>query len=166
MRKLSRGYALSTQRRSYDSTMRFEKTASCENLRTVPFAVNDGLTFSTSVGHGGLKCGACHGDPHTQHTRVVWDCYPLPQECNTEPEGPHGMHLVGQDWVRAHGLQVDENGAVGLRRMPWRRWTWNRSLPESSPIATSRQSSDKKQFAKGAAIGCYSCHADSSLNDQ
>ncbi len=76
------------------------------------FAINSGKTYETSIGHGGLKCAACHGDPHTQHTRVAWDCNQCHKVQMPKPEGPHGMHLAGDNWIRSHGLQVDENGAA------------------------------------------------------
>jgi len=76
------------------------------------FAINKGEAYETSRGHGGLKCAACHGDPHTQHRRVAWDCNQCHKVQTPKPEGPHGMHLAGDSWVRSHGLQVDENGAA------------------------------------------------------
>jgi len=124
------------------------------------FAVNPGKTFDTSLGHGGLKCGACHGDPHTQHTRIVWDCYQCHKVQLPKPEGPHGMHPAGQNWVEAHGLQVDENGTatcIACHGMD-RRGT---VLSEAFVDRNFKTKFGPKKFAKGTAIGCYSCHSQS-----
>jgi hypothetical protein len=121
------------------------------------FVVNQGGTYNTSVGHGGLKCAACHGDPHTQHTRVAWDCIQCHKMQLPKSEGPHGMHLAGESWVRAHGLQVDENGAASCTGChgPDGRGT---VLSQAFADRTFDTKFGRKQFAKGTAVGCYSCH--------
>lgn len=141
--------------------LRFDNLLDGEVERKPPentFAVNQGGVYKTSVGHGGLKCGACHGDPHTQHTRVTWDCMRCHKVQLPKAEGPHGMHLAGESWVRAHGLQVDENGAASCTGChgPDGRGT---VLSQVFADRTFNTKFGKKQFAKGTAVGCYSCHA-------
>ena len=121
------------------------------------FAVNAGKTYDTSVGHGGLKCESCHGDPHTQHTRVVWDCYHCHKVQLPKPEGPHGMHIAGQNWVGEHGMQVDENGASGCAGCHGSDGKGT-VLSQAFADRNFKTKFGRKQFAKGAAIGCPSCH--------
>lgn len=127
------------------------------------FAVNSAKTYTTSLGHGGLKCTACHGDPHQQpHMKLTWDCAQCHKVAPTKPDGPHGMHPAGQNWVRAHGLQVDENGAsacIGCHGPDGRGTVLSQTFAERS-LDTKF---GLKHFAKGAAIGCYSCHAASNV---
>jgi len=124
------------------------------------FAINSGKTYETSIGHGGLKCAACHGDPHTQHTRVAWDCNQCHKVQMPKPEGPHRMHLAGDNWIRSHGLQVDENGAATCVAC---HGTDGHGTVLSQTFAdrTFNTKFGRKQFAKGTAVGCYSCHSSS-----
>ena len=126
------------------------------------FAINKGETYETSRGHGGLKCAACHGDPHTQHRRIAWDCNQCHKVQIPKPEGPHGMHLAGDSWIRSHGLQVDENGAAACVAC---HGTDGHGTVLSQVFADRSFNTKfgKKNFTKGTAIGCYSCHAENKL---
>ena len=126
------------------------------------FALNKGETYETSKGHGGLKCAACHGDPHTQHERVAWDCNQCHKVQTPKPEGPHGMHLAGDNWIRSHGLRVDEIGAatcVACHGADGHGTVLSQVFADRS-FSTKL---GKKKFAKGTAVGCYSCHAENKL---
>ena len=128
------------------------------------FAVNKGETYGTSTGHGGLKCAACHGDPHTQHRRVAWDCNQCHKVQMPKPEGPHGMHLAGDNWIRSHGLRVDEIGAatcVACHGSDGHGTVLSQVFADRS----FNTKFGKKKFAKGTPIGCYSCHAENKLSD-
>ncbi len=126
------------------------------------FAINKGETYETSTGHGGLKCAACHGDPHTQHRRVAWDCNQCHKVQMPKPEGPHGMHLAGDNWIRSHGLRVDEIGAATCVAC---HGTDGHGTMLSQVFADRSFNTKfgKKKFAKGTPIGCYSCHAENKL---
>jgi len=126
------------------------------------FAVNQGIPYDASVGHAGLKCEACHGDPHTQHTRVVWDCYHCHKVQLPGTQGPHGMHIAGQDWVNQHGLQVDENGAAGCAGCHGSDGKGT-ILSQAFANRNFKTKFGRKQFAKGMAIGCHSCHSPSQI---
>jgi formate-dependent nitrite reductase cytochrome c552 subunit len=90
---------------------------------------------------------------------VVWDCTQCHKMQLPKPEGPHGMHLVGQDWVRAHGLQVDESGAaacIGCHGSDGHGTVLSQTFADRS----FNTKFGNKKFAKGTAIGCYSCHSE------
>jgi hypothetical protein len=71
--------------------------------------------------------------------------------------GPHGMHLIGQQWVQAHGDYADNNGTAACQNChgsDYKGTYISRALGNRS-FTTDNGS---KQFARGTQIGCYSCH--------
>ncbi len=75
--------------------------------------------YRFSKGHGDLQCSACHGSPHAiypandadnlvsisiqGHTGTIAQC----NACHTTTPktttgGPHGMHPIGNEWVKDH----------------------------------------------------------------
>jgi len=125
------------------------------------FGVSDGTRYTLATGHGGLQCEVCHGEPHYEpHMKLVAgcaDCHDVPP--NTTDGGPHGLHPVGEPWVKAHGLVVDETGVATC--LPChgkdRRGT---ALSRTLSDRDFKTSYGEKRFPRGTEIGCYSCHAD------
>ncbi|HZT28708.1 MAG TPA: hypothetical protein VFA33_02405 [Bryobacteraceae bacterium] len=123
------------------------------------FGVPLNLRYAQATGHGGLKCVTCHGEPHQQpHARVLADCAPCHQKVDTIEGGPHGLHPLGEQWIAAHGLAVDEAGAAACRKC---HGTDERGTVLSRAQAERRFQTryGEKRFARGTPIGCYSCHA-------
>ena len=129
--------------------------------------------YRFSKGHGKLQCEACHGATHaiypahkadniasTQiqgHSGTVGECSACHANVpNTITGGPHGMHPVGQSWVKGHEDVAENNpaqckvchGADYRGSNLSKTWT-NRSF--STEWGT-------KKFTKGHKVSCYDCH--------
>ena len=139
----------------------------------VPAAGLDLYRFS--FGHGGLECESCHGSTHAEypsshlndnlqtirlqgHAGVLSECTAChPSVPSSTTGGPHGLHPIGQSWVSAHGDRA-EGGRAGQCRtchgMDYRGTVLSRAQMSRS----FRVEDSTKTFAKGAVIGCYSCH--------
>jgi hypothetical protein len=101
----------------------------------------DNIASKSIQGHSGTigECGACH-------TRVP----------NTTTGGPHGMHPVGQSWVRGHEHVAERNSAQckvchgsNYRGTDLSKTWTNRSFSTEW---------GQKNFAKGHKVSCYDCH--------
>jgi hypothetical protein len=130
--------------------------------------------YRFSRGHGKLQCEACHGSTHAiypaheadnkvsmaiqGHTGTVAEC----SSCHTKvPKtttgGPHGMHPVGQSWVKNHEDIAEDNPAQckvchgSDYRGSNLSKTWTDRTLDAEEFGT-------KKFAKGHKVGCYDCH--------
>ena len=83
--------------------------------------------YRFSKGHGGLKCEACHGATHAiyptshendnilavslqGHAGTIAECSVCHESVpQTDHGGPHGMHTIGQDWVKGHEHYAEKN---------------------------------------------------------
>ncbi len=133
--------------------------------------VSGSSLFRASRGHGGVFCPACHGAPHaivpsrdasdnaqniamTGSPGVVGDCVPCHgSDPSTTTGGPHGLHPVGQSWVRSHE-HAGKSGCANchgadLHGGPLSAMLADRSL--STEFGT-------KSWWRGLQVGCYSCH--------
>ncbi len=129
--------------------------------------------YRFSTGHGKLQCEACHGATHaiypahqadniasTQiqgHSGTIGECSACHTNVpNTITGGPHGMHPVGQSWVRGHEHVAERNaqqctvchGADYRGSNLSKTWT-NRSFSTEW---------GQKNFTKGHKVSCYDCH--------
>lgn len=137
----------------------FETNGSVRKPTDKTFAVNPGKTYSTSTGHGGLKCTECHGDAHsTPHMKLIADCAHCHASHKDIFSGPHGMHPVGEIWVMAHALQVDENGpseCIGCHGSDGRGTLLSQAFADRAFDTKF----GRKHVSKGTPVGCYLCHA-------
>ncbi len=129
--------------------------------------------YRFSRGHGGLQCAACHGDTHGEwpsaepndnvqsqqlqgHTGPLIECV----ACHTTTPatisgGPHGMHPVGQEWIRGHAregqstVQCQACHGRDLRGTALSAMLADRTLDARGT----------KKLWRGFQIGCYNCHA-------
>jgi hypothetical protein len=131
--------------------------------------------FRFSRDHGGLACEACHGSTHaefpTSHpndnvesARIQGHAGPL-AECTachvTQPAtvngGPHGMHPVGQSWVRDHP-DVAEKSGTGSCRSCHGLDSRGTVLSYSQADRTLSAFGSTKSFWRGFQVGCFACH--------
>jgi hypothetical protein len=139
------------------------------------FAVNSGKLYRLSTGHGKLACEACHGSTHAEypsshandnllavqfqgHAGTISEC----ASCHGSKVGnllggPHGMHPANASWVDKHGDLVEHQGNGACRDCHGGDL---RGTVLSAALAARAFQHDKRtyQFAKGAVIGCWSCH--------
>lgn len=130
--------------------------------------------YRYSKGHKGMQCSACHGSTHAiyptartednlqsktvqGHAGTINDCaachLTVPR---TADKGPHGMHTVGQDWVKMH-KDVAEGNSASCRACHGANYQGS----VLSKIFTARTFSVEhgtKTFAKGHMVSCYDCH--------
>ena len=123
--------------------------------------------YRFSTGHGGLQCEACHGathavypssheDDNTQsiavqgHAGTVAEC----EACHTTIPttvngGPHGMHTTGDAWVGSHQSASKTNCAY-----------CHGTTSAGTPLSAIKvaKTINRKNFAAGTQISCYSCH--------
>jgi len=131
--------------------------------------------FRYSVGHGGLRCEACHGPTHAEspssqtndnlqserlqgHRGVLAECSGCHATVpNTQDGGPHGLHPLGAAWVQAHPSIAEDGGASRCRTChgdDYRGTVLSRALGDRT-IETDFAT---KQFFRGFQIGCFTCH--------
>jgi hypothetical protein len=99
------------------------------------FATNDNTPapgsnlYRFSSGHGDMQCAACHGSTHAiypsshaednlqsigvqGHSGTVSECTACHTTTpSTSTGGPHGMHTVGQAWVKGHQDVAENNNS-------------------------------------------------------
>jgi hypothetical protein len=131
--------------------------------------------YRFSTGHGNLLCEACHGSTHAEYTSThrndniqnirLQGHAGMMAECdrchgsqpNTLTGGPHGMHPVGDNWVRAHS-NAAEDGKQGQCQLchgaDYRGTELSRALGDR----TLSTRFGTKAFWRGFQIGCYACH--------
>jgi hypothetical protein len=122
-----------------------------------------------------MQCEACHGSTHAEypsiepndnlqsltlqgHIGMLADC----QSCHaTSPGltgGPHGLHVIGQQWVSSHSDYVEANGNASCKSChgaDYRGTVLSRAQGERSFTGGDFGASS---FKRGDVIGCYSCH--------
>ena len=145
-------------------------------LRTVSdttFATTSNGLFSTSVGHGGLQCSACHGPTHGENpsgvanenlqsadtqgaSGVIGDCTACHKNgVSSTNGGPHGMHNVGINWVSQHqSIARNSTPCQTCHSSTYQgsvlsRATVNRSLSTDVGVIN---------MFPGFQVGCYTCH--------
>jgi len=129
--------------------------------------------YRFSTGHGNLQCEACHGSTHAiypahkadnllsesiqGHAGTIAECAACHDKVpNTATGGPHGMHPVGQSWVKGHENVAKNNKAQckvchgadyrgSVLSKTWTKRSFNTEWGQ-------------KNFSKGHAISCYDCH--------
>ncbi len=129
--------------------------------------------YRYSKGHGDLQCEACHGATHAiypahnadnllsegvqGHAGTIAEC----TACHTTVPrittgGPHGMHPVGQDWVKSHeGIAERNSGQCKVCHGQNYRGT---ILSKMWKSRTLRVEHGSKTLSKGHQVSCYDCH--------
>jgi len=138
------------------------------------FAVNTGKLYRLSTGHGKLACEACHGSTHAEypsshtndnlmvtrlqgHSGTLVECTACHASSMTGISGPHGMHPTGAAWADKHHDVVEKQGTAACRDChggDLKGTVLSAALADRT-ISTEHGT---KTFAKGAIIGCWSCH--------
>ncbi len=157
--------------------------SSGNTLRTVyssRFATNrntplTGLSlYRFSKGHGGLQCEACHGSTHAIYPSTHYNdnlqsqhlqgykgtlsncatCHETPP--STSNKGPHGMHIVGQTWVKEHKKHAKANlsDCADCHGSDY-RGTFLSAMWQSRTLSIEDGS---KTLSKGHKVSCYDCH--------
>ena len=129
--------------------------------------------YRFSTGHGDLQCEACHGATHAiypahnadnilsegiqGHTGTIAECSSCHNSVpKTTTGGPHGMHPVGQSWVKGHE-HVAEDNAAQCKACHGANY---RGSPLSKMFTTRTLSVEhgSKTLQKGHQVSCYDCH--------
>ncbi len=131
--------------------------------------------FRFSKGHGSMQCEACHGATHAEypssHTNDNLQSVALQgyagtvRECAvchansplTAAGGPHGMHTIGQTWVKEHHDYIER---VGVRTCAYCHGNDYRGGPLAQMKVAKTFSTEhgSKSYAAGQNVGCYDCH--------
>ncbi len=133
--------------------------------------------YRFSKGHGRLQCEACHGSTHAVyptthrndnvlavshqgHRGFLVEC----ASCHggTSPQtafgGPHGMHSIGNWWVRKHEKYAEHGGYTRCAPCHGRDYRGTvLSRVQADRVLDARKFGTKK-FFRGAVVGCYACH--------
>jgi len=129
--------------------------------------------YRFSRGHGKLQCEACHGSTHAiypaheadnrvsmeiqGHTGTIAECSACHTKVpNTTTGGPHGMHPVGQSWVKGHEDVAEDNPAQCkvCHGSDYR----GSNLSKMFITRTLKVEHGSKTLAKGHKVSCYDCH--------
>jgi PKD repeat protein len=130
--------------------------------------------YRFSTGHGGLQCEACHGSTHAiypsshlndnlqsidqqGHKGTLSDCSGCHSSTpRTVTGGPHGMHPIGQSWIRDHHDAVNDHNVgqcATCHGADYRGTVLSRAQGDRTFSAFGT-----KNFWQGFQIGCYNCH--------
>ncbi len=130
--------------------------------------------YRFSTGHGKLQCSACHGSTHAiyesaraednkqsiaaqGHAGTIAECTACHTTVpRTTSGGPHGMHTVGQDWVKMHE-DVAEKNSASCRECHGADYRGS-VLSKTFAARTFSVEHGTKTFAKGHMVSCYDCH--------
>lgn len=131
--------------------------------------------YKESKGHGGLACAACHGTAHAEfypgqqgndrlmaqgaqgHAGTIEDCAACHRgNLNTVTGGPHGMHPVGQTWIRGHHRPAEQN-PESCKNCHGADYS---GTELSQMLAARRMTGEGQTFDywRGYRVGCYNCH--------
>ena len=131
--------------------------------------------FRFSKGHGSMQCEACHGATHAEypssHTNDNLQSVALQgyagtvRECTvchansplTAAGGPHGMHTIGQAWVKEHHDYVERVG-VGTCAYCHGNDYRGGSLAQMKVAKTFSTEHGSKSYTAGQNVSCYDCH--------
>jgi hypothetical protein len=160
----------------------FTSTGQWRTTTDTTFATNPNVPlagkslFRFSKGHGSVYCAACHGSPHAEfptlqpndnvystslqgHTGKIAECVVCHTSVPTTTRGgPHGIHAIGQAWVKRHG-DVAEGG--GYQACAYCHGSAYRGTALSATATARTFTLDEgrtRSFAAGYKIGCYDCH--------
>lgn len=129
--------------------------------------------YRFSTGHGDMQCESCHGSTHAiypahnadnilsegiqGHSGTIGEC----SSCHTNvPKtvdgGPHGMHPVGQSWIKDHEDAAEDNKAQckACHGSNYRGSALSKTWTDRAFSVEDKQ----KNFAKGHKVSCYDCH--------
>ncbi|MCB4753753.1 MAG: cytochrome c3 family protein [Sulfurovum sp.] len=141
---------------------------------TMPNTPTQGVSlYRFSKGHGNLQCEACHGSPHAiypahnadnllskgiqGHAGTIGECTACHASVpNTVKGGPHGMHPVGQNWVRRHEDAAERN--VAQCKVCHGQNYRGTVLSKTWTARSFSTEWGQKNFSKGHKISCYDCH--------
>ncbi len=130
--------------------------------------------YRFSKGHGDMQCSACHGSTHAiypsshqednlqsiavqGHEGTIGECIAchdtMPQTTN---KGPHGMHSVGQGWVKGHEdvAKKDKTQCASCHGANYRGTVLSKTFSQRS-FSTEWGT---KNFTAGQKVSCYDCH--------
>ncbi len=129
--------------------------------------------YRFSTGHGKLQCEACHGATHAiypaheadnllaegiqGHAGTIGECSSCHSSVpNTVSGGPHGMHPVGQSWVKGHEDVAEKNPAQCkvCHGQDYR----GSALSKMFTTRTLSVEHGSKTLQKGHQVSCYDCH--------
>ena len=129
--------------------------------------------YRFSTGHGKLQCEACHGATHAiypahnadnklsegiqGHAGTVSECASCHTTVpNTVTGGPHGMHPVGQSWVKGHE-KAAENDTTQCKACHGQTYRGS-ILSKMWKTRTLSVEKKNKTLTKGHQVSCYDCH--------
>ena len=129
--------------------------------------------YRFSKGHGDLQCEACHGSTHAiypahkadnllsegiqGHSGTISECSACHTSVpNTTTGGPHGMHPVGDTWVKNHE-DVAEKNAAQCKVCHGADYRGS-ALSAMWTTRTLKVEHGNKTLAKGHKVSCYDCH--------
>jgi hypothetical protein len=130
--------------------------------------------YRFSTGHGDLQCSACHGSTHAiypssktednlqsihiqGHKGTIGECTACHTTMpNTSNKGPHGMHSIGDGWVKGHE-DAAENGTAQCAACHGQDYRGS-DLSKTMSARTFNVEHGTKSFPAGHKVSCYDCH--------
>jgi len=129
--------------------------------------------YRYSKGHGKLQCEACHGSTHAiypahnadnllsnsiqGHSGTIAECSACHSNVpKTISGGPHGMHTIGDSWVKDH-KKVAERDSSQCKVCHGADYRGS-ALSATWSARSLKVEHGTKNFAKGHKISCYDCH--------
>jgi hypothetical protein len=156
-----------------------ERTPASDIFATNPDTPAPGVSlFRFSHGHGGLACSACHGSPHAiyptserndnlqsqaiqGHIGTVSDCSSCHQNDSSHTRtingGPHGMHGIGNWWVKEHHDHAkNENACKACHGLDLKGGVLSEALGPRT--LNTEKGGPTITYWQGQRVSCYDCH--------
>lgn len=154
-----------------------ERVAVNQRFATNPDTPAPGIDlYRFSSGHGDLQCSACHGSTHAifpsahpndnvqsiavqGHEGTIADCTACHSSMpNTVTGGPHGMHPIGDKWVKDHHDEADDGKHLTCRTCHGTDYRGTELSRTFGPRTLDTEKWGIVNYFEGYEVGCYDCH--------
>ncbi|MCK9294713.1 MAG: hypothetical protein M0P70_06475 [Desulfobulbaceae bacterium] len=166
---------LSTDGSYVQDTSALDETGNFRQTTSI-FSTGDTL-YKVGATHGNMQCEACHGSTHAVYPTteandnvqsIQLQGYPgTVAECSvchlrelpvSDNGGPHGMHTIGQLYVRTHAraAKADPEQCTVCHGEDYKGTRLSMTFTERSFRIS--QGKKKIEYDQGEMVGCYDCH--------
>jgi hypothetical protein len=138
--------------------------------------------YKLTAEHGNVQCEACHGSTHAEYPTseandnvqsislqgyagTIFECSVCHSNVPVSRDGgPHGLHTIGQVWVKSHG-SFAENNVTSCTTCHGTDYKGTFLSGTSTARSFDAGEFGSKTYVKGTGVSCYDCHNGPHNND-